>query len=141
MAKRWLIYNLIFTKLFIYYFFLIFYILNFGFSQIIYSIWSMRHVKPRIIILGTFKLKVLSTVWEEVSLPESFDPKLNSFLIQIRDRMYMYSIHPSTSRWWILILGLTTKVDLKSIDNKSYKWNIWKLDLKKFKTSSIRVVL
>ena len=29
---------------------------------------------------------------------ESFDPKLTSFLIQIRARMYMYSIHPSTGR-------------------------------------------
>ena len=35
--------------------------------------------------------------------------------------MYMYSIHPSTGRWWTLFLGLTTKVDLKSI-NKNYRF-------------------
>ena len=28
----------------------------------------------------------------------------------------MYIIHPSTGRWWKLFQGLTTKVDLKSID-------------------------
>ena len=44
--------------------------------------------QPRMIILGTSKLKVLTTVWEEVSLSKSFDPKLTSFLIQIRARMY-----------------------------------------------------
>ena len=47
------------------------------------------------IILGTF------TLWkkkfkEEVFLPDYFNPKLTSFLIQIRARMYMYSIRPST---------------------------------------------
>ena len=52
--------------------------------------------QTRMIILGTFKLKHLTT--EEVSLPESFDPKLTSFLIQIRARLYVYSIHPSTDR-------------------------------------------
>ena len=64
---------------------------------------------------------MLSKVWEEVSLPESFDPKLSSFLIQIRARMYMYSIHPSTGRWWKLFLGSTTKVDLNSIENRWIK--------------------
>ena len=49
-----------------------------------------RKLWNSIIILGTFKLKVLTTVWEEVSLPKSFDPKLTSFLIQIGARMYMY---------------------------------------------------
>ena len=53
-------------------------------------------MRPSMIILGTFKLKHLTT--EEVSLPESFDPKLTSFLIQIRARLYVYSIHPSTDR-------------------------------------------
>ena len=53
MTKHWLIYNLIFTKLFwlLFFLFLIFYILYFGFSLIIYSIWNM---KPRMIILGKF---------------------------------------------------------------------------------------
>ena len=50
--KHWLISNLIFTKFFYFSFFFKFNILNFSFSQIIYSIWSMRHVKPRMIILG-----------------------------------------------------------------------------------------
>ena len=59
MAKHWLIYSLIFTKLvclllFLFFVFLIFYILNSGFSQIVYSIWSTNHVKPRIIILGKY---------------------------------------------------------------------------------------
>ena len=42
------------------------------------------------IILGKKKFK------EEVFLPDYFNPKLTSFLIQIRARMYMYSIRPST---------------------------------------------
>ena len=54
------------------------------------------NLKYRMIILGTFE-RVLVTI-KKVSLPESFDPKLTSFLIQNRARMYMYSIHPSTSR-------------------------------------------
>ena len=66
------------------------------------------------IILGTFKLKHLTT--EEVSLPESFDPKLTSFLIQIRARLYVYSIHPSTYRWWkLFLLGSTTKLAFLSM--------------------------
>ena len=52
MAKQWQIYNLIFSKLVDYYFLLFWNNLYFGFSLIIYSIRSTRHIKPRMNILG-----------------------------------------------------------------------------------------
>ena len=46
------------------------------------------------IILGIFTLGIGQTFREQVFLPNSFDPKLTSFLVLIRARMY--SFHPST---------------------------------------------
>ena len=54
--------------------------------------------QPRMIILGIITLRILRNFKKEVFLPDYFNPKLNSFLIQIRARMYVYSIRPSTDR-------------------------------------------
>ena len=73
--------------------------------------------------------------WEEVFLSDSFDPKLTSFLIQIRARMYMYnmySIHSSTGRRWKLFLGSTTK----SSFSRNWKFFLYKFDFEKFYSHS-----
>ena len=68
MAKHWLIYNLIFTKLFrlffVFMFFTILYFL-FWFSLIIYSLWCTRHVKPSIILGKKWSLFLVYCNWRK----------------------------------------------------------------------------
>ncbi len=73
-------------------------------------------------------------MWKQAKL---FDPELTSFLSQVRARMYMYSIYPSTDWWWKLFLGQTTKVAVLLIDNQPYyKWK--RKDKKKVKRKGKR---
>ena len=51
--------------------------------------------QPRMIILDIITLWILRNFKKEVFLSDYFNPKLNSFLIQTKAMMYMYSIRPS----------------------------------------------